>query len=37
MVKTYKKYRANGFVLFPMYHDDVVVTQDSGVCMKAWD
>ena len=35
-VKTYKKYRTNGFVFSPKYHDDTVVTQDSGVCMKAW-
>ena len=34
-VKTYKKYRVNGFVFSTKYHDDTVVTQDSGVCMKA--
>ncbi|EYU40698.1 hypothetical protein MIMGU_mgv1a021759mg, partial [Erythranthe guttata] len=34
--KSYKKYRVNGFVFSPKYHDDIVVTQDSGVCMKAW-
>lgn len=34
-VRTYKKYRINGFVFSPQYHDQNVVTQDSGVCMKA--
>ena len=34
-VKTYKKYRVNGFVFSTKYHDDTVITQDSGVCMKA--
>ena len=35
-VKTFKKYRVNGFVFLPKYHDDTVSTQDSGVYMKAW-
>ena len=35
IVKTYKTYRINGYVFSPKYHDDTVVTQDSGVCMKA--
>jgi hypothetical protein len=33
--KTYRKYRINGFVFSPKYHDDSVVTQDSGVCITA--
>ena len=36
MVKTYRKYYLNGFIFSSKYHDDTVVTQDSGVCMKAW-
>ena len=36
IVKTYKKFCVNGFVFSSKYHDDTVVTQDSGVCMKAW-
>ena len=36
MVKTYKRYRVNGFVYSPKYHVDTVVTQDNSVCMKAW-
>ena len=35
-VKTFRKYRVNGFVFSPKYQDDRVITQDSGVCMKAW-
>jgi len=35
-VKTFKKYRVNGYMFSPKYHDDTVSTQDSGVCMKAW-
>lgn len=35
-VKTYKKYRINGFVFSPKYHDGTLVAQDNGVCMKAW-
>lgn len=34
--KTFKKYRVNGFLFSPKYHDDTVVTKDSGACMKAW-
>jgi len=33
--KTYRKYRASGFISSPKSHDDKVVTQDSGVCMEA--
>ena len=35
-VKTFKKYRVNGYMFSPKYHDDTVSTHDSGVCMKAW-
>ncbi|PIA27802.1 hypothetical protein AQUCO_07500017v1 [Aquilegia coerulea] len=33
--KTYRKYRVKGFVFSPKYHDDTVVTHDSGVSIKA--
>jgi hypothetical protein len=34
-VKTFKKYRVNGYVFSPKYYDDTVCTQDSGVYIKA--
>ncbi|XP_026437186.1 uncharacterized protein LOC113335301 [Papaver somniferum] len=31
--KEFVKYRVNGFVFSPKYHEEIVVSQDSGVCM----
>lgn len=34
-VKTFLKYRVNGYTFSPQHYDDSISTQDSGVCMDA--